>query len=58
METSKEVWVRGCDCFEHPVDAEMKCGRNRENETVVDFCICGEDLCNKDMGPLPTVTTT
>ena len=36
----------------------MKCDRkDMGNDTTLDFCICGEDLCNKDMGPMPTVTT-
>ena len=37
----------------------MKCEQQDiGNGTTIDFCICGENLCNKDMGPIPTVTTS
>ena len=55
-DTSKEIWVR--DCFEHPVDVEMKCEQHMENETMVQVCICAGNMCNKDMGPIPTITST
>ena len=57
MESSKEIWVR--DCYNRPVDIEMGCEhQDIGNNTSIDFCICGENLCNKDMGPIPTVTTS
>ena len=37
----------------------MKCEQQDiGNDTIIDFCICGANLCNRDMGPIPTVTTS
>ena len=36
----------------------MKCEQQDiGNGTTIDFCICGENLCNKDMGTIPTSTS-
>ena len=51
------LWRRNCKikgtrtigCERHNLDGS---GR------LVDECICDTDLCNRDMGPIPDVTST
>ena len=56
----EEQWVRNCNfnkdhdtlgCSQHQFDHE---GHN----FTVDVCVCGSDLCNTEMGPIPDTTTT
>ena len=55
-ENDKEVWVR--DCYEHPVEHNMKCEQHLERGILVDVCFCSDDLCNSMMGTIPTQTST
>ena len=48
-------WRR--DCW-YDTDVELGCAQHvipNENY-VIDACFCAHDLCNEDMGPLPTTT--
>ena len=55
-ENDEEVWVR--DCYEHPVEDNMKCEQHLERGILVDVCFCSDDLCNSMMGTIPTQTST
>ena len=55
-ENDEEVWVR--DCYEHPVEDNMKCEQHLERGVLVDVCFCSDDLCNSMMGTIPTETST
>ena len=58
-DSSEEHWWRGCKSDR---DEPLGCTEHKffhgDQEILVDECVCKEDLCNKDMGPLPTETTT
>ena len=48
-------WRR--DCW-YDTDVELGCAQHvipNENY-VIDACLCAHDLCNEEMGPLPTTT--
>ena len=55
-ENDEEIWVR--DCYEHPVEDNMKCEQHLERGILVDVCFCSDDLCNSMMGTIPTETST
>ena len=58
-DTSEEVWWRGCKSDrDEPVGCTQHKFFHHDEEIVVDECVCKEDLCNEDMGPIITTTPT
>ena len=55
----KMKWWRGCKPdHDEPLGCTQHKFNHGDQEYVVDECVCKETECNKEMGPIPTDTTT
>ena len=58
-EISDERWWRGCKPnLDHTIGCSEHQFPHHDHEYTVDECVCDTELCNKEMGPLPTSTTS
>ena len=53
--TNVDIWVRDCiDSKPNPLGCEKHF--DAESNLVIQRCICTDNLCNKEMGPMPDTT--
>ena len=55
VEDGKTYWRRDCIDSEH---MSVGCQKEGINGTEIEYCVCKEEGCNKEMGELPTSSTT
>ena len=55
VEDGKTYWRRDCIDSEH---MSIGCQKEGINGTEIEYCVCKEGGCNKEMGELPTSSTT